>query len=48
MKRLILGVFAAVALVVGISGCATPRGGGEDVEVITPAHNNIPALPATP
>jgi len=32
MKRMILLMFAAVALVVGTAGCHTVRGAGEDIE----------------
>ena len=32
IKRLMLALFAAVALVAAVTGCNTVRGAGEDVE----------------
>jgi predicted small secreted protein len=32
MKRLLFGVFAAMLLVVGVTGCNTVRGAGQDIE----------------
>jgi predicted small secreted protein len=32
IKRLLFGIFAAVLLVVGVTGCNTVRGAGEDIE----------------
>jgi predicted small secreted protein len=34
IKRLLIGIFSAVLLVVAVSGCNTVRGAGEDVESI--------------
>lgn len=32
MKRLLLGFFAAIALIAGVTGCNTVRGAGQDIE----------------
>jgi predicted small secreted protein len=32
MKRLLFGIFAAMLLVVGVTGCNTVRGAGQDIE----------------
>ena len=43
IKRLILALFAAVALVTAVTGCNTVRGAGEDVEDTGAAiRNNTP------
>jgi predicted small secreted protein len=32
MKRVLFGLFAAIMLVMGVTGCNTVRGAGEDIE----------------
>lgn len=32
MKRVLMGFFAAILLVVGLTGCNTMQGAGEDIE----------------
>ena len=33
-KRILLGIFSAVLLVLAVSGCNTVRGAGEDIESV--------------
>jgi len=46
LKKIILGLFAAVALITAVTGCNTPRGAGEDVENTTTSNpSNVPPPP---
>jgi len=46
LKRIILGLFAAAALVTAVTGCNTVRGAGEDVENTgTAIQSNVPPPP---
>jgi predicted small secreted protein len=43
IKRIILALFAAAALVTAVTGCNTVRGAGEDVEDAgATIRNNVP------
>ncbi len=46
IKRIVLMIFAAVALVTAVTGCNTVRGAGEDVENTgETVRSNIPPPP---
>jgi predicted small secreted protein len=45
LKRIILGLFAAVALVTAVTGCHTVGGASEDVENVNAVPSNVPPPP---